>query len=370
MKHRVRLEINLTQLAENFKYLVSRVSPCRALGVVKADAYGLGAKIIAKTLVDNGAAALGVADVKEAIEVSNLGVPVEILGTLFPEEIPTALEYDFHMPIASVEQAKLISNAAVKLNKVAICHVKIDTGMGRLGMVANEAVKMVEEIADLPNLKLRGIYSHCARASIVDDQATFTQFERFKLVLNTLKDKGITFEDIHMAASDAILNYKDIAGIAPFTLVRCGIAMYGFGIEEKWNKELKPVASLIARLISIRPMVAGSTIGYGSTCVLDKDTIEGTIGGGYADGIPLALSNKGRVLVNGKVCPVLGRVSMDYTTISLNDVVDAKIGDDVIIFGKDKDNTILMQELADFKGTHCHEILCSITNRVERVYVK
>ena len=370
MKHRVRLEINLSQLAENFKYLTSRVAPCRALGVVKADAYGLGAKVIAKTLVDNGAQALGVADVKEAIEVSELGVPVEILGTLFPEEIKTALEYDFHMPIASYEQAKLISDEATLLNKTAICHLKIDTGMGRLGLVAKDAVAIIEKIATLPNLKLRGIYSHCPRASVVDDKATFDQFERFKNLLNTLNDKGITFEDIHIAASDAILNYKNIAGIAPFTLVRCGIAMYGFGIEEKWNNVLKPVASLIGRLISIRPLVAGSTIGYSSTCVLKEDTLEGTIGGGYADGLPLALSNKGRVIVNGKICPVLGRVSMDYTTISLNNIPSAQIGDDVIIFGQDKDQVIYMQELAQLKGTHCHEILCSITNRVERVYIK
>lgn len=370
MKHRVRLEINLTQLAQNFNYLRSRVAPCRALGVVKADAYGLGAKVIAKTLVDNGAAALGVADVKEAIEVSEFGVPVEILGTLFPEEITTALEYDFHMPIASVEQAKLISIAAVKLQKIAVCHLKLDTGMGRLGLVAKDAVKMVEEIATLPNLKLRGIYSHCPRASVVDDKATKEQFKRFIGVLNALKEKGITFEDVHIAASDAILNYHEIASVLPFTLVRCGIAMYGFGIDEKWNSSLLPVASLIGRLISIRPLEKNSTIGYGSTCVLEEDTLEGTIGGGYADGLPLALSNKGRVIVNGKICPILGRVSMDYTTISLNAVPDAKIGDDVIIFGQDKGQVILMQELANFKGTHCHEVLCSITPRVERVYVK
>lgn len=369
LESRVKLEIDLKKLAGNFNEIRRRVFPCRVMAILKANAYGLGVQPIAKVLKHAGAAAFGVAEINEALELTSLGLPVQILGNLLPNEIAAAVEYGIVCPLNNLEMAQKISAEAVKQHKIVTCAVTIDSGMGRLGMPAAEAASSILAMRELPNLKLSGIYSHFSCAFMRYDDYSLNQLASFKALLNELSLNGLVFEDIHMAASDALNNFPDSTR-APFNLARCGINMYGFYDNDvQQSMRLNPVVELKTRLAAVRKLKAGSYIGYGRMHRLLKDTLVGTIAAGYADGLPLALSNRGYVLVNGEFCPVLGRVSMDYTTISLENAPGAQMGDEVICIGGQNGRAITLEEWAQLKSTHVYELLCSFGTRVRRVYI-
>lgn len=369
LESRVKLEIDLKKLAGNFNEIRRRVFPCRVMAILKANAYGLGVQPIAKVLKHAGAAAFGVAEINEALELTSLGLPVQILGNLLPNEIAAAVEHGIVCPLNNLEMAQKINAEAVKQHKIVTCAVTIDSGMGRLGMPAAEAASSILAMRELPNLKLSGIYSHFSCAFMRYDDYSLNQLASFKALLNELSLNGLVFEDIHMAASDALNNFPDSTR-APFNLARCGINMYGFYDNDvQQSMRLNPVVELKTRLAAVRKLKAGSYIGYGRMHRLLKDTLVGTIAAGYADGLPLALSNRGYVLVNGEFCPVLGRVSMDYTTISLENAPGAQMGDEVICIGGQNGRTITLEEWAQLKSTHVYELLCSFGTRVRRVYI-
>lgn len=368
-KRRVWLEINLNTLRENFKKIQEVVQPCNVIGILKANAYGLGVKKIAQTLNEAGVAGYGVAELNEALQIVEMGKPVQILGNILPFEIPDAVNANIILPINDYNTAKLISAEAVKQKKRAECHFLIDTGMGRDGMHHAEAVDVISKCAGLPNIDFRGIYSHFPMAYRQGSEITETQVKIFYKILEALKTKGITFDKIHIANSDAINNFP-FTFHNPFNTVRTGINLYGsFDNEGQRILKLKSVLTLKTKLILIRDLPAGMTLGYGCTYKLLKDTRIGTISAGYADGLPLALSNRGYVLINGTLCPILGRVSMDYVTVSLENVPNAKTGDEVICLGGEGPNSISMENWAQIKGTHAYEIICSFGSRVERRYV-
>lgn len=369
LESRVKLEIDLKKLAGNFNEIRRRVFPCRVMAILKANAYGLGVQPIAKVLKHAGAAAFGVAEINEALELTSLGLPVQILGNLLPNEIAAAVEHGIVCPLNNLEMAQKINAEAVKQHKIVTCAVTIDSGMGRLGMPAAEAASSILAMRELPNLKLSGIYSHFSCAFMRYDDYSLNQLASFKALLNELSLNGLVFEDIHMAASDALNNFPDSTR-APFNLARCGINMYGFYDNDvQQSMRLNPVVELKTRLAAVRKLKAGSYIGYGRMHRLLKDTLVGTIAAGYADGLPLALSNRGYVLVNGEFCPVLGRVSMDYTTISLENAPGAQMGDEVICIGGQNGRAITLEEWAQLKSTHVYELLCSFGTRVRRVYI-
>lgn len=369
LESRVKLEIDLKKLAGNFNEIRRRVFPCRVMAILKANAYGLGVQPIAKVLKLAGAAAFGVAEINEALELTSLGLPVQILGNLLPNEIAAAVEHGIVCPLNNLEMAQKINAEAVKQHKIVTCAVTIDSGMGRLGMPAAEAASSILAMRELPNLKLSGIYSHFSCAFMRYDDYSLNQLASFKALLNELSLNGLVFEDIHMAASDALNNFPDSTR-APFNLARCGINMYGFYDNDvQQSMRLNPVVELKTRLAAVRKLKAGSYIGYGRMHRLLKDTLVGTIAAGYADGLPLALSNRGYVLVNGEFCPVLGRVSMDYTTISLENAPGAQMGDEVICIGGQNGRAITLEEWAQLKSTHVYELLCSFGTRVRRVYI-
>ena len=369
LESRVKLEIDLKKLAGNFNEIRRRVFPCRVMAILKANAYGLGGQPIAKVLKHAGAAAFGVAEINEALELTSLGLPVQILGNLLPNEIAAAVEHGIVCPLNNLEMAQKINAEAVKQHKIVTCAVTIDSGMGRLGMPAAEAASSILAMRELPNLKLSGIYSHFSCAFMRYDDYSLNQLASFKALLNELSLNGLVFEDIHMAASDALNNFPDSTR-APFNLARCGINMYGFYDNDvQQSMRLNPVVELKTRLAAVRKLKAGSYIGYGRMHRLLKDTLVGTIAAGYADGLPLALSNRGYVLVNGEFCPVLGRVSMDYTTISLENAPGAQMGDEVICIGGQNGRAITLEEWAQLKSTHVYELLCSFGTRVRRVYI-
>lgn len=368
--NRVELHIDLAQLAANFAVIRERAAACRVMAVIKADAYGLGVRKIAETLKANGADMFGVATVEEALEILDFGLPVQILGALQEFEIAPAVNAGIICPLPNFPEARRISQEAVKQGKTAEGAVAVDTGMGRLGMPACDALPEILEIAKLPNLKLRGLYAHFSSADMPDDPYTAGQIAKFRRLHAALAERGICFSDIHHAASDGISHFE-AALRAPFTVVRSGIDMYGLcGSDLTSGLHLRSVISLHTCLAAVRRLPAGSAIGYSRTCVLEKETLVGTLTAGYADGIPLALSNRGHVLINGVPAPVIGRVSMDYTTVDLNAVPNPKIGGDVLCIGTENGHAVTLRDWARLKGTHPHELLCSFGPRTKRIYLQ
>ncbi len=368
LESRVKLEVDLGKLSENFLEIRRRVAPARVAAVLKANAYGLGVLPVAETVRAAGAAMFGVAEINEAIELVPLGLPVQILGNLLPDEIAPAVEYGLICPLNDLEMARRISAEAVRQNRVVRGAVTVDSGMGRLGLQVAEAAPEILAMRGLPNLELHAIYSHFSTAYLRYDDYSLQQLTRFKTLLAELAGAGLTFPEVHMAASDALNNFPESTR-PPFTLARCGINMYGYYDNSvQQSMQLAPVVELKTRLAAVRTLRAGASIGYGRMHRLFRDTRVGTIAAGYADGLPLALSNRGYVLVRGRLCPVLGRISMDYTTISLDDVPEAVPGDEVVCFGRQGDRFLPLEEWAQLKGTHAYELLCSIGTRVRRVY--
>lgn len=368
MDHRVTLTISSETLAANYRAVCAVAAPCTVMPVLKANAYGLGVAPIAKALVDAGAPRLAVAEPFEALALEGLGVPIQILSGILPDEIEPMLRHRVILPIVSLESAQLISNEAVRQNTTAVVHIKLDTGMGRAGILHNDAVETIRTIAALPGLRLEGIFTHFPLAYETGSTFTQTQLTRFKTLLAALKADGITFTYRHAANSDAINNAPE-ACAAPFNLVRSGINLHGaFDAAGTLRVPLQPVLTMTTRLAQIRTLPAETPIGYGHTYKTRRELRQGTICAGYADGLPLALSNRGSVLIRGRHAPIIGRISMDYLTVDLSDIPEAQVGDTVTLLGRDGDAEIPVQEWATLKGTHAYDIICSIGSRVARIF--
>ena len=376
MKHRVRVEVDLGALVRNYRKIVAHVKPMKVLCVLKANAYGLGVGAYAKALAEAGCRLFGVAEPFEAIELreSLRGLKgleefdIQILSSILPDEIDAMVKAGVILPITDLEEAKLISRAAVKAKRTARVHFKLDTGMGRLGILADRALETIREVKKLPNLDCEGIFSHCPMAYEPKDPFTKGQIALFKSIVAAAAKEGIRFKKVHMAASDAINNFPETAK-APFTVVRTGINLHG-SFDPYGRKALKvePVLTLKTRVAQVRELPAGTTLGYGRTWCLAKPAKVATISAGYADGLPLALTNRGFVFIGGRRCKIIGRISMDYTTVDVSDVKDVKAGDEVICFGRSGKDSITPDDWAALKGTHAYDIICSLGNRVERVF--
>lgn len=366
---RVWLEIDLNQLKENFRKIAEAVAPLKVIAVMKANAYGLGEMPIATALADAGADGFGVAEPYEALPLLQLGKPVQILSSVLPEEIPAMVEAGVTLPVTDLNTARLISEAAVDQERTATVHIKLDTGMGRLGILAADAPAVIREVKRLPGLDCEGIFSHFPYAYESGSELTNLQMDRFCAVLDDVARDGITFAKRHMANSDAINNFPR-ACRAPFNYVRTGINLHGsFDTAGKRTLKVKSILTLKTRITAIRRLPAGTGIGYGHTYRLPRAMNVATISAGYADGLPLALSNRGSVLIHDTPCPIIGRLSMDYTTVALDCVPDAQVGDEVICLGGSGINAIAVEDWAMLKNTHPYEIICSFGNRVERRYV-
>lgn len=373
MKRRVSVEIDLDALKRNYAKIAERVEPAGVLSVLKANAYGLGVAEYAKALFDAGCRAFGVAEPYEALELIRIlkssrdCAEVQILSSVLPDEIEPMVKSGVILPVVDLSSARLISAAAGKFKKIAKVHIKIDTGMGRLGIPVNGALETVIEITKLPNLDCEGIFSHCAMAYDPKDPATARQIKAFKILLANLKTKGLAFRKIHIAASDAINNFPETAR-KPFNVVRTGINLHGsFDPNGRKALKLEPVLTLKTRVAQVRELPAGTTLGYGRTWCLDAPHKIATVSAGYADGFPLAISNRGFVFIGGRRCKILGRISMDYTTVDVTDIPDVKAGDEVICFGRCGDDSITPDDWAEIKGTHAYDIICSLGSRVERI---
>jgi alanine racemase len=363
---RVQLEVNLQSIRRNFIQIQKTVKPAKVMAVLKANAYGLGSLPVAEALVEAGADRLGVAELKEAAQlVKRFRVPVQIIGGVLASEVPDCVRLGITCPVPDLATARIISRQARKLGKRAKVHIKVDTGMGRLGIPHFQAFRDIREIQRLPGLILEGVYSHFSNANNPMHGKSREQLALFRGLLTELEGVGIRFPVVHMANSDGINNYPE----AYFNLVRTGINLYGvFDLSGLRTYKLSPSLTLKTSLIAKRRLPAGYTIGYGGTHTLFRDTWVGTVPAGYADGVPLAASNSGQVLIRGKACDIIGRVSMDYLTVDLNGCPDSKVGDPVVLVGKSGKREITIEDWARIKQTHPYEIICSLGNRVERVY--
>lgn len=366
---RVVLEVDLSAIRKNFLTIRRKVAPADVMVVLKANAYGLGLVPVARTLEDAGASRIGVAEIKEASALfGKVKIPVQILGGLLNGEIAPAVRMNLVCPVGDLETANALSREALRQKKNIRVHFKIDTGMGRLGMQPAEAPALIRRTLALPRLVAEGIYTHFPSANFPERPITQNQIARFKKLLSELGD--LHFPLVHLANSDAINNFSTAwKGFRSHTLVRTGINLYGvFDLEGRHILALKPTLKLKTRLIARRLLPAGHTVGYGQTHRLKKSTLVGTIPAGYADGVPLAASNQGQVLLNGKRCPIIGRVSMDYVTVDLGNAKSSHVGDEVILIGKSGSQEITVEDWARIKNTHPYEIICSLGGRVERRY--
>ena len=368
LKRRVQVEIDLGALVRNYRKIAAHVKPLSVLCVLKANAYGLGVEACAAALAKTDCVGFGVAEPFEALQLAGkYGKRVQLLSSVLPDEIEAMVAADVALPIIDLESARLISAAAVRLGKVARVHFKIDTGMGRLGILAEEALAVIRKVEQLPSLACEGIFSHCPMAYDPKDSFTARQIGLFKSIVAAAQKEGFSFPFVHMAASDAINNFPETAQ-APFTMVRTGINLHGsFDPYGRKTLQVEPVLTLRTRVAQVRSLPAGTTLGYGRTWCLREPTRVATISAGYADGLPLALSNRGQVIIGGRYCPVIGRISMDYTTVDVSAVEGVKPGDEVICLGRDGDCSITPDDWATLKGTHAYDIICSLGSRVERV---
>lgn len=380
LKPRVWVEIDLGTLVANYRKIAAHVRPAKVLCVLKANAYGLGVAAYAKALAAAGCTDFGVAEPHEALALQALFRPagrgrpsVQILSSVLPDEIPAMVRAGVVLPVTDVATAKAISDAAVRARTVARVHFKLDTGMGRLGILATgpdgvaHALATMRAVKALPGLVCEGVFSHFPMAYDPKDPFTARQIVRFKEIVAAAAKEGISFAKVHIAASDGINNFPECAR-KPFTLVRTGINLHGsFDPNGKRALKVKPVLTLKTRVAQVRELPAGTTLGYGRTWCLAAPTRIATISAGYADGLPLALTNRGSVFIGGRRCKIVGRISMDYTTVDVSDVPGVQAGDEVICFGRCGRDAITPDDWAALKGTHAYDIICSLGTRVQRV---
>lgn len=372
---RTVLTVDLDILKENYRNIKKFLKGMEVFAVIKADAYGTGAEKAAEALLEAEVDGFAVSCLSEAMELLKYSKPIHILGAIFDFELDTAINHHIILSIPDCKTAERISNAAVRLNKKVECHIKLDTGMGRFGMTEEEALEMIPQIVKYPNIDCAGIFSHLPAAGDGDGEdavLNLQQKQRFLNILGEMEKKNIFFRHIHFSNSPGMNNCSFVRSV-PFTRARIGLCLHGFYDDGARTVPLKETVKLSSRLASVRVMKKGSSLGYSRTYTLQEDTLVGLVAAGYADGVPLALSNTGSVLFRGKCCPVLGRIAMDYTAISLQEFAGNKenisVGEEVILLGKDGMEEISVYEWAELKKTHPYEILCSITKRAERKYI-
>jgi alanine racemase len=365
-------EVNLDNFRHNFREVKRLAQGKKIFGVIKADGYGHGAVELARILVEEGTDYLAVAVITEALELRRNGfeTPILVLGFTPPTFAKEIVENDITQAVFSYELAEAISNEAVKQNKTAKIHIKIDTGMGRVGyLVEDNAIAEIKRISELKNIHMEGIFSHFAAADEVSKEYAYKQMEKFDEILKGLSGENIEFEIKHLSNSAAIIDLPE----AYFDAVRPGIMLYGCYPSDEVNKErlsLKPVMTLKANIVHVKEVAAETPISYGRKFYTEKMSKIATLPLGYADGYTRLLFGKTHVIVNGKLCPVVGRICMDQCMIDVSDVSDVKVGDEVIIIGESNGISNNADDIAKILGTINYEVLCMVSKRVPRVYIE
>ena len=371
--NRVYLKIDLDKICNNTKEVIKKVGKdTKVMAVVKADAYGHGAIEVSKALSEIGTYGFAVATVGEALALRRAGItkPILILDFVFPNQFETIIRNDIMLTVFRYEIAKELNEAAEAMGTTAHIHIKVDTGMGRIGFIPDdESVDEIRRIAQLPNVEIDGIFTHFACADEADKTSMNGQFEKFRNFVGKLEKIGINIPIKHVCNSAEIIDSNDKF----LNMVRSGIITYGLYPSEFVHKEdlkIEPAMELHSLVINVKTIHKGDTVSYGSTYVAEKPTVIATIPVGYADGYPRMLSNKGSVLIHGRRAKIVGMICMDQFMVDVTDIPGVSIGDGVTLIGKDGNEQITCEEIGDISGRFNYEFLCCITRRVPRVYTR
>lgn len=358
-------EIDLDAIRHNLTEIRRHINPASKLcAVVKANAYGHGAVEVSKVAIECGADFLAVATVEEGLELRHAGfnVPILILGLIPHDAVDVVVNNDLTQTVADFDLAAKISDAAQRLDKVARVHLKIETGMGRIGIAPDNAVDLATKISKLPGVELEGMFSHFADADSIDRTFTNHQIEVFKATADKIRRAGVGIKLLHLAESAAILDIPE----AHFDMVRSGIITYGLYPSDDVRRtiDLKPAMKLVTRIAYLKRVAAGVSIGYGREFVAKRDSLIATLPIGYADGYIRAYKDF-HVEINGQLAPIAGRVCMDQTVVDVTDIEGVKLGDEVILFGSD---LITIDDAARHLHTINYEVTCLVAERVPRIF--
>lgn len=370
--YRVQARVNLSAIRHNLLEIRRSINKdTKLMVIIKADAYGHGAVPLAKAIGDY-ADAYGVAIIEEAMELRDAGItkPILILGYTPTQQYELVVANDVAQTIFQYDMAKALSEEAVRQNKTARIHIKLDTGMSRIGYPdTRESIEEIKKIAQLENLEIEGIFSHFARADEKDKTCTMRQIQRYNCFVEQLEKENIFIPVKHISNTAGILDHHE----ANYSMVRCGIATYGIYPSDEVNREkvrLIPAMELKTHVIYVKDVEAGVGISYGATYVTDRRRRIATIPVGYADGYSRNLSNTGKVIIHGQYAPIVGRICMDQFMVDVTDIADVKQGDEVTLLGRDGDAYISAEELSAWSHSFPYELICTVGKRIPRVYVE
>lgn len=369
--YRVCAQIDLAAVQKNIEVIRASIrKESKLMVVLKADGYGHGAVPIAKR-IDDIADAYGVAIVEEAVELREVGIqkPILILGYTASHLYDKLIQYDITQTIFQYETAYELNEVAKKAGKTVRIHIKLDTGMSRIGFSATEqSIEEIVKISKLSNLSMEGIFTHFAKADEIDKGATTLQYQRFMEMLEQLEQRGVRFAIRHASNTAAIIDLPEYN----LDMVRCGIGTYGMypSVDVQKNRVvLTPAMELKTHISYVKELPKGVGISYNGTYVTERPMRVATIPVGYGDGYPRLLSSKGRVLIHGKSAPILGRICMDQFMVDVSDIPQVKQNDDVTLMGRDGYECIPAEEIAGYAGTLNYEIVCEVGKRIPRVYI-
>ncbi|NLL48121.1 MAG: alanine racemase [Firmicutes bacterium] len=360
-------EVSLDNIAHNVRQFRSWIGPnCELMAVVKANGYGHGALETAYTMIAHGTNWLAVALPEEGVRLRRGGItaPILVLGAVGADELDVCVAADLAVTVFEPHIARLLSAAAVTQQKLARVHIKVDTGMGRLGLLPQDFVNLVELVKSLPGLEIQGVFTHFAQAEQMDLSYTYWQWERFQAVREELRARGIAIPYVHAANTPATMFFP----ASHLDLVRVGLGIYGMYPDARRPFELRPALNLKTKVAFVKRVPAGSSVSYNSTYVTAKETSLAVLPIGYADGLSRGLSNRGHVIIRGTFCPIVGNVTMDHTMVDVGDL-PCVIGDEVILLGTDGNLEIQAHHWANLLGTINYEITCMLSSRIERVYL-
>lgn len=392
-EHRAWVEVDLGAIRHNFRQLERLVSPARLAPVVKSEAYGHGLLPVARTVLEEGAWGLCVVHPEEGrrLRADGLDCPIIVVGPVLEWEMEQAIIDDLAVAVFSEEQARALSDTALRLGRKARAHVKVDTGLARMSHYAEEAVPFIQAVRALPGLNLEGIYSHFADAEGLDQSYTLLQFKRFQKCLSELSELGIEFELRHISGSAAGM----LLSQARLDLVRLGIALYGLwpaeetrllllsrgqdllqivneqfqnGCAHNLSELLLPALSYKTVVLQVKQVPAGCKVGYGCTYETQRATRIAVLPVGYAEGYDRHLSNSGEVLVRGRRARVLGRICMNLTVVDVTDIPEVEAHDEVVLIGRQGDAVVSADEVAAKIGTINYEVVTRIPANIPRVY--
>lgn len=370
--YRAQVNINLDAIRSNINEIRRHLKKdTKLMVIVKADAYGHGAVAVSKALENGLADAFGVAIIEEAVELRMAGItkPILILGFTPKEQFDLVVSYDVIQTVYQYEMAQELSKEAIKQGKTAKIHIKVDTGMSRLGFSdSQESITEIKKISTLKGLYIEGIFSHFANADEKDKSSVNDQIRRFNDFYRRLENEGIHIPIRHMANSAGVIEFPN----AQYEMVRCGIVTYGLYPSEYVNHSfanLIPAMELKSHVVYIKEVPPGTGISYGSTYITKRKTKVATIPVGYADGYSRNLSNVGKVIIRGKYAPIIGRICMDYFMVDVTDIEDVTQGDTVTLLGKDGDCVISAETLALWSHSFPYEMVCTVGKRIPRVFL-